>query len=400
MNRAGTRTMVVLAAGALVAASCGGGGDAPGFGGGDPGADPSRPSGEEIADRIIEDILDGPSAGPSDPNDPNAPRALEVELQRVTGFGGRSLAADGDTVWVADFDNEVVRSIDTATATVGEDIAVGRAPLGIAADGAEVWVANSHPSDHTVMRIDAATGEIEITTDVGAGNNPTGVALTDEHLWVGLDGNGTLAQVDRRSGELVGVVDYDDALPGSGYVDVLVAEGSIWSIDRACGRVVRTDPDRGEVTDLYDDLGFEASMPENCSGVLGAAGPIRLAAFEGGIFVLAEVAGNTGRISRIDPVSGEVRPVIDIGFGVFPRPLGVPALVVEERGIWMSAGDRVVRMDRSSGRIDGVFTGTGFSVVSLVDTGPSVWALVVDSRTPEGSGLYGVDMAEAAAAAQ
>ena len=395
------RAVTMAAAAALFAGACGGGGDGSGFGfpgdqptpsvTGDDGGGGGDDGGEDLVDAILDGLLGGG-------DELDGARALEVDVTPITGFTGRGLAVGDDgRIWVSDLDGDAVRAVDPATGTVGADIAIDDAPLGIAAADGEVWVVGSGATAHSLTRIDAATDEIDLTIDVGAGTNPTGIALTDDHVWIAVEGSGELIQVERATGELLGMIGPDDALPGSGFGDVLAADGSVWAIDRACGRVVQFDPGSATVTQVYGDLGFDISELEECSGLLRAAGPVRLAAFEGGVFILSQTVDG-GRIWRIDTASGELAPILDVPFNPFPNPLGLPALVVEEGGIWLSGGDRAVRINRQGGQIDGVFTGPGFAVVAAVLADGTVWHLV-DARDATASGLYGVDAAEALTAA-
>jgi hypothetical protein len=265
-----------------------------------------------------------------------------------------------------------------------------------------VWVTNSDAFDHTVMKIDGTSGQIELTVELEAGTTPSGVALTPTHAWVAVNGTGALAMIDRASGTIDGYVGGDPDLGSSGYPQVLATDDHVWVIDRRCGQVRRIDPVAAEVDETYDDLGFEASEPETCTGSITASGPLRIADFDGGIFVLSEVIEKggglqVGRIYRIDQTTGDIRPVADLPIQIGAAvPLGLPALVVEEGGIWLSGGDRAVRMARAGGRIDAVLGGTG-PVVSLLEVEGHVWHLVIDNVDGR-SGLFGVDAEEVLAA--
>lgn len=417
MWRPNTRR-IRLAAGwvalALVATACGGDNDGGSLGGignenafeapagseGEPSTD-GIPSGEEMADEIVQDALDLQLG-----NEPsNDSRALQLDVEAITGFQADALAVEGTTLWMADTENDVVRSYDVTTREQSDDIAVGGDPAGIAVDGTEVWVANSSPDDHTVVRIDAAAGEVDLTVDIGAGSSPTGIALTDEYVWVGVGSRGAVAQIDRASGELLGVVAEDPSnLSGGQMIDVLATDLGVYSIDRFCGRVVRIDPTTATIVSVFDDLGYVAGNPDTCTGSVDANGPTRLAAFEGGVFVLASVLNDAGqpagRIYRIDEASGEVAPIIDLLFTppASIRRHGLPGLVVEPGGIWLSGGDRSVRMDRETGRFDGAFAVE--TVVALIGVEGDIWHAVVDPFFDgPNSGLYGVDAAAASVAA-
>lgn len=338
------------------------------------------------------------------PPDTGEPGQLQVDFETILGFEGFGLAVDGTTIWMTDWENGVIRSVDTATGEVGPDIAVQREPVGIAAGGGEVWVANSHGFDHTVMKIDAATGEILATIETDAGTSPTGLALTDDHVWVALGDSAHVAQIDRASAELVRViVPEGSGGQGSNFrLDVLAVGDTVWTIDRWCGRVIRIDATTGEVASIYDDLGFESTEAE-CLGSMVSDGPLRIAAFEGGVFVFADVVvedvGHIRRISRIDIATDEVTPLIDIDLRpTLSGPLGQPTFLVTDLGIWFSMGTYSARMDRETGRVDFVVDVEDYTVVAFALVDGVMWHALSD-RNGEGSGLYGVDRVEVDTAA-
>jgi DNA-binding beta-propeller fold protein YncE len=297
----------------------------------------------------------------------------------------------------------VVRAVDLDTGDVSPDIPVGDAPVGIAVDGDEVWVTNSGAGDHTVMRIDANSGEVDLTVELEAGSSLSGIALTDDHVWVSRGGRTDISQLDRTTGEELQIISEEPGFGGSGIVQLLVTDDGLWAVDRWCGRVVQIDTDTGDIAAVYDDLGYESTEPETCTGGVGAEGPLRNAEFEGGIFVLQQVVTDeglqTGRISRIDPDTEEVQTLTDVPFNPGTViPIAVPALVVEDGGIWLTSGDQAVRMTREGGRFDGVFSGSTTSIVALIEVDGKVWYAVSD-RNGELSGLYGIDTDEATEAA-
>ena len=59
---------------------------------------------------------------------------------------------------------------------------VGNGPLGVAADGEGVWVANSR--DGTVARVDPKSAQV--VDRVRLGFSPDGVAITTDGVWVSL----------------------------------------------------------------------------------------------------------------------------------------------------------------------------------------------------------------------
>ena len=340
--------------------------------------------------------------GSGTPTAPGEPRDLDVDAQAITGFEAFGLAVDGTTIWMTDFDGGVIRSIDTVSAELGVDIEVGANPVGIAAGGGEVWVANSNSSEHTVMKIDAATGEVLATIDTGAGSSPTGVALTDDYVWVAVADKGAVAQIDRASAQLVRVIESEGPSGGQFRVDVVAMDDTVWVVDRFCGRVIHIDATTGEITAIHDDLGFESTEPDCLGGVI-ADGPLRLGVFEGGIFVFADVVlegeGHVRRISRIDPATDMATVIIDLAIVPFlSGPIGQPAFIVADNAIWFSVGTRSARMDRGTGLVDFVVGGRDSTVAAFAVVDGVIWHAIAHDD-PGQSGLYGVDALEADEAA-
>ena len=93
--------------------------------------------------------------------------------------------------------------VDEASGTVTSTINVGSEPLGVAADGGNVYVVNN--GDNTVSVIDAATGTVTSTIDVGT--SPSGVAAGDGNVYVSNNGDGTVSVIDEASGAVTDTID-------------------------------------------------------------------------------------------------------------------------------------------------------------------------------------------------
>ncbi|HZT95899.1 MAG TPA: hypothetical protein VFB34_03580 [Chloroflexota bacterium] len=73
---------------------------------------------------------------------------------------------------------------------------VGNGPDGIAFDGAHLWVANS--TDGTVAEVDPITEQVLQT--VAVQSDPTAVAFTGHHIWVTNSGSNSVSEIDISSG--------------------------------------------------------------------------------------------------------------------------------------------------------------------------------------------------------
>jgi len=92
-------------------------------------------------------------------------------VNRVTTFavgsGPLGLAFDGANLWVTNFESDNVTKLNAATGALVGTYAVGEFPQGIAFDGTNIWVANS--GSDNVTKLNAATGAV-------VGNYAAGIA--------------------------------------------------------------------------------------------------------------------------------------------------------------------------------------------------------------------------------
>jgi len=87
-----------------------------------------------------------------------------------------------------------------------QDFAVGTAPVGIAFDGANVWVANA--SDNTVTKVRASDG-VPLGT-FAVGSSPKGMVFDGSNIWVANSGSSSVTKLQASDGTNVGTF----AVPG------------------------------------------------------------------------------------------------------------------------------------------------------------------------------------------
>ena len=127
----------------------------------------------------------------------------------VTTPEGTSLTSSTDqftylsiapTAYTADFGDNAVTPVDTATGTAANPITVGNYPIAVALtpDGSTAYAVNY--SDGTVTPI--ATATATPGTPIGVGNYPDAVAVTPDGstAFVANDGDGTVTPIDTASG--------------------------------------------------------------------------------------------------------------------------------------------------------------------------------------------------------
>ena len=235
-----------------------------------------------------------------------------LEEQVAVERAPTGVAAGGGAVWVTNANDGSVSRVDPSTGTVRQTITVGSSPSGIALGAGSVWVANH--DDGTVSRIDPSTNGVVQTISVG--NGPTAVAYGEKTVWVTNSNDRTLSQLDPSAGTVRRTTRTDAVGRG-----IAVGSGSVWVTDESTKTVARIDAQTGEVTDTVNV----------------GNGPSGIAYGEGGVWVANSLDGT---VSRIDPATGSVTATIRVGNG--------PAAVAVGNGaVWVSVefGDRVVKID-------------------------------------------------------
>lgn len=314
------------------------------------------------------------------------PRNLSGTLDPtfIGGFEVAGVATDGQTAWVTDPERDVVVVVDLAAGAVIDEYEVGASPLGIAHADGELWVANSSPGDHRVMRLDAATGEILATITIPAGRSTTGIVVGEGAAWVATSGSGEVVRIGLDTDAIEATIaDQDITSPGT--IDVVLAFGSVWSIDDLTGSVVRIDPVTNSISDRYADLGREQD---------GVGGPLRLAAAGSRLWVLSAVSRGrdaTG-LFTIDPDTGAVDLVAELPIGADPR--GLPGLLIDSAGgAWLAVDERLIRFAIQERRADTIETDVALRFSALVEAGDHVWYGMASSFSDDLAGLYGVELA-------
>ena len=126
-----------------------------------------------------------------------------VPVSRISaGTGPVGVAFDGAHIWVANSGNDTVTRIDTLTDEIVARIPVGIGPVAIAFDGTHVWVANSESAG--MSKIDTTTGVVE---EVPAGKNPVGVAFDGTYIWAANSEGDCVSKIDILTDEVVATVD-------------------------------------------------------------------------------------------------------------------------------------------------------------------------------------------------
>ena len=249
------------------------------------------------------------------------------------------VAEDAGSVWVLDHTNAVVARVDPDTRRVVQTIAdVGNDPQAISARGGNVWVAVF--GARTVTRINAETNKVVDRIEVG--NQPAAVVASDSGVWVANSGDNTVQRIDARTGKA------DRAIPvGNGPAALAVAGSTLWVANARSGTVTALDTQTGE---------------RRSADIVVDAGPSALAVTDTDVWV-ANQLGRT--VSRIDRATGQVaRLFVDDG---------PSSIVASGDDVWVgnAYAGTLSRIDSRSNAVTSLAVGSSPRALTVV--GEEIW---------------------------
>jgi peptide/nickel transport system substrate-binding protein len=257
--------------------------------------------------------------------------AALVAVPLVTRDSGGDSEIEPNSIGVLDPESGEV------TATVGLD---NRRPGSVAASSQAVWVTN--PDVGSVTRIDA--NEQAIVDSIQVGENPTGIAVGFDAVWVVDSGGPTVSRISPDTNEVVG----EPIGVGNGATGVAVGEGSVWVTNRFDGTVSRIDPNPGGEVETIS-VGLD---------------PRGIAVGFGSVWV--GLAGSN-EVVQIDPQTNAVTQPISVG--------NAPgALAVSEDAVWVAntLDDTVMAISPDTNSVvDAIGVGDGPSWITVVQG--TVW---------------------------
>lgn len=177
--------------------------------------------------------------------------------------------------------------LDGGGVDVSAPIAVGRAPLRIAAGPDAIWVTSER--DGTLTRLDPESGE-PLGEPVQLGAGVAGVAVGGRWIWVTNPRRGELLRLDPDDGHLLKTIALGGA-PGP----IALGGNRVWVADGKGAGITAVNADGGSVYRR---------------GLAPHAEPLRLAVGAGGLWVSS---ASGGTVSRIDLSSLERTPAIPVG---------------------------------------------------------------------------------------
>jgi class 3 adenylate cyclase/DNA-binding beta-propeller fold protein YncE len=286
---------------------------------------------------------------------PNTAVRIDPSSEKVNGgiaVGRRpgAIAADGTTIWVANFDDGTVQAIDARSNTASPAIALGfsAAPNGIAVGGGFVWVISS--TSGTLYRIDPSQAHdispIPVPTGV------SGVAFGEGAVWISSNFDDRVLRIDPQNPRgTPGLVQLET---GAGPKGIAVGAGAVWVAEGLKGKVARIDPSAMKVT---------STVP------LLAGNPNHLAFGEGYVWATDT---EDDSVTRIDPTGTPQGTTIS---RVGNAPDGVAA---GDGAAWVASGGdgTVARIDPKTSNVTHISIDSNLSPEGVAVTNGAVWVTV------------------------
>jgi YVTN family beta-propeller protein len=305
----------------------------------------------------------------------------------ITDGGGAAAAVPANSLAV----------IDPGSNDIVATVPIGLQPADVAADGDSIWVANA--GDDSVTEVDAGTNAAVGTTSPGVG--VAGLAAGAGAVWVGSSRGSEVVRMD----PVVGSIRSIRIAPGPGEFSLsevsplTVGYGSVWAVETG-GAIAQLDPDRRQVVDKISVGNSPGSIatgadavwvtdeadntitridPRSANAVTATApvgqDPSGLAVGEDAVWV-ANTEDDT--VARIDPETAGVVETIPVG----RRPTGI---ATGEGAVWVanSLGGTVSRIDPETNRVVATID-VGEAPQEVTVTDDRVWVSVdAEAALPE-----------------
>jgi DNA-binding SARP family transcriptional activator/streptogramin lyase len=244
--------------------------------------------------------------------------------------GGGDIGFGNGSVWATSFADNVVERIDPTTNAVVARIATnGSSPLGVAAAGGAIWIANHHAStagrDRTgsVVKIDPRQNRVVTNIPLGAQENccgPDNMIAAFGDVWVDVPNQHLLVRIDARHTRIAARIHVPD-----GCGQLAAGAGALWLANGCSAGLLRIDPKKNRIA---------AHIDTNGSPVYP------LDYHDGSVWTVTDDL----RLLRIDPSSNSVLSTTNLAPADRPGAAG-PFIAFGSGSLWISDfdGGRVLR---------------------------------------------------------
>jgi len=275
--------------------------------------------------------------------------AIQTGLQYPAPPGTNQIAFDGDNLWVS---RSVWGSVDKIRvsdgAVLGSFTVTGGEALGMAFDGANVWVACGDFS-RSIAKLRASDGQNlgNFTLPV----DPFSLAFDGSHIWATQGANGAVAKIRTVDGAIVGFFN-----AGPTPLKIAFDGANMWVTNQTASTVTKLRASDGLLLATYN----VASSPNSI-------------AYDGANMWITHPGSNL--VTKLRASDG----VIVGTFSVGPSPIGV---VFDGANIWVGnrSSNTVTKLRASDGMLLGTFT-AGSGPGQLAFDGANVWVINHESGT-------------------
>lgn len=286
-----------------------------------------------------------------------------------------------------------VAILDAASGQIRTSTELGARPGAIATGLNGTWVAL--PDRGRIVRLDPGDGEIVDTITVGA--SPSGIAIGDGSVWVTSASDGSVSRISPDANEVTAEIP-----AGVGPTGIDHGAGALWIADSVRNQLVRVDPTSGptRAVDLPDRPDAVQYTPDGVWVTSAAASTVSRVDPASLEVTLSVTVGNgprgvlpafgsiwvanhlDGTVSRIHPATGRVTATISVGDG--PH-----ALAASDDAVWVANeyDASVVELDPAADPVEfRARLDVGASVGPLVADGEGIWMAVGESSTSHRGG--------------
>jgi YVTN family beta-propeller protein len=225
-----------------------------------------------------------------------------------------NIVADGDTLWVTNYDDKTISKIDSAGHVVATP-SIGGTPTGITFADDSVWVAAGlglqSGAPASVVEVDAVDNQLSPPIQLSSGL--TGIAFDGVSIWVANENEDSLVRIDPKTRSV------EDDIPVGQKPEAVAADrGGVWVANTLSRTVMRLDRNGRR---LY-------TTPLR-------SGPTALALGADAVWAASRLGAT---VTRLDRATGNVEATIDVA----TAPNGIAA---GAGAVWVTMPGRVQRID-------------------------------------------------------
>jgi streptogramin lyase len=171
------------------------------------------------------------------------------------GTGPLGLAWDGEYLWNADWETEMIYKLNPSTGSVVQSFSSpGGRPFGVTYDGTYLWLAVR--DDNTIYKLNPATGSV-LGSIPSPGINPQGLTWDGEHLWVSEYYDNDIYKIDPSDGSVIQSFSWTGTYTGG-----LAWDGTyLWHCDSDFNTIYKLNPtDCSVVTSFSSPADWPAGL--------------------------------------------------------------------------------------------------------------------------------------------